>query len=99
MQSRPEEISQKMSESELKIKIDCGAVEKQLDPTIPSSVQDGLSEENKVYRYKFVVVSSCNSTNVKRKLTKENAAIGDEAHFSLATRPPPRKTKRSGKNP
>ena len=85
----PEEISQKMSDGELKIKVECGAVEKQLDPSVPSSVQEGLGEESKVYRYKFTSVSSCQSTSVKRKLEKATDATADKAPSPFATRLPP----------
>ena len=69
-----------MSDKELSIKVECGAVVKELDPDIPEQVQNALPDEDKIYRYKFCTIASSIITGVKRKLTKDEHVTGSEAH-------------------
>ena len=67
-----------MSADELKVKIDCGAVLKELDPTIPSDVQDSLGDK-KIFRFRFTQQSGKTTTATKRVQEKRVEAEGDEA--------------------
>lgn len=72
-----QEIYEKMDEPELKTRIDCGAILRELDPTIPLEVQD--AREDKIYRYKYTRQSAKTTTRVKRALTQVQEFEGSEA--------------------
>jgi hypothetical protein len=67
-----------MSAAELKVKIECGAVLKELDPTVPSDVQDTLGDQ-KIFRYRFLQQSGKTTTATKRVQEKRVEAEGDDA--------------------
>ena len=68
-----------MSARELEIKVECGSVIKELDPSVPAHVQAKLDESEKVYRYRLTTISSETATGVKRKFDKVENADADEA--------------------
>ena len=68
-----------MTERELEIKVECGSVIKELDPSVPAHVQATLDESEKVYRYRFTTISSSTATGVKRRIEKVESADADEA--------------------
>lgn len=77
-ESLVQEILTKMSAVELKVKVECGAVSKELDPTIPAETQDTLKE--KIHRYRFSQQSGKTTTAVKREQEKTVDAVGGEVH-------------------
>ena len=68
-----------MDDAELKVKVSCGAVIMELDPTIPVEIQSGLDDDKKIFRYKFTRQTASTTTSVKKQMQKTAEVDADEA--------------------
>ena len=74
------EILTKMDENELKIKVSCGAIVKELDPAVPPNVQEDLGDDDKIHRDKFTQLMGSAALVVTKEQKKTDEATGDKVH-------------------